>query len=161
MAEFHGERQAGFGLHFEMNRRRDLAFAQPAIGGAALHAGYAPNAVEPGVGKSQRPIRPILGPILGPALGPALGKDMAASLSLLSPHFEDVGEIGVEFEFQLQVDRLLPVVLQRDAVIAGGFGKDLGAVDVKRAPRQRLTAGQPEIGIGEIGGEEQVVFADR
>src|ERR1700689_104810 len=85
---------------------------------------------------------------------------LAASLALLTAHFEQIGEIIAERESQREGDRRLAMVADRDALMCDAFPEIGGANDMKRIARQNDVPFIEDIGIGEVRGQSEIVIAD-
>ena len=90
--------------------------------------------------------------------GQLAGAD-AALWPPLAAHLEEIGEIIVERQRQIEVRRIIAVVLQTDPLIGRASPQEDRPHDVQRVLAQHDAAIAVDVGIGEIDGQRRIVVA--
>ena len=88
------------------------------------------------------------------------GLRFAAALAALAPGLEQVGEIVAEADRELDRDRLIGVILHRNALVGARLPQKRGADDVQRVFRQHDAIVVIDVGIGEIHAECGIVVTN-
>ena len=143
----HVDGESSFGVRFDVKRHRDAAVVGVAWDGA-LNEGSAVDTVQAYVGE-----------FYGIA-SDCGGSLFSAALAFFAAHFEYVRKVGVEFKRELDVHGSLAVVVHGDLVVADGFRKELGSIDVDGATGKERSVLKIQIRIREVSCEKDVVFAD-
>ena len=87
---------------------------------------------------------------------------LPAPLALRAAHLEHVGEVGVERHPEIDRRRFEREVRQAQPLVAGAAPEKLRAKEVQLpTPQDQRAVTSREVGVGEIDGEQIVVFLDR
>ena len=85
----------------------------------------------------------------------------AAAFAPGAPHLEDIREVRVEPDHQRQLDALEREIRHPDPLDAAAIEQQPRPQDVDLAVAEDSPVLHPHIGVGQIGGEDHVVLADR